>query len=430
MGETKRSGVCVMATKADTVVFTQAEAVRQFTIGRNMRVEAWVADNWERVGLTGPIHKSTVSKALSSQPVVKPDADALDILFGEMRDDPWAWCQPPTQVDDMPRYAALNWWFKTLRLKDALSWTRFERMPSQPLTDKDRSWVQERLDEWSQRLKAACDQFQIDRALVRALEADEDPEYQHWNMVDGEWRLGEKSPRETAQKELRRRVGNAGLHGRSEMEIGLAWALADTTITLPDIVEARLTYSRPRAVSGVTHFSEPVEPWNGQEFDGVEIADFVYAEPYKATEAFTIKHKVCFYWTGDRYGVEDVEPFAVVKDGREWRETTAQEKDLFMTGIKRKHLSRDEMMAIRDEWIDETLAGMVLRQDEREKPSMLNGWNPAPSRREQYPDGIPRSLAEESFDSMVSNIDDEAAADEQREVARRRMAFMRQLRRR
>mgnify|MGYP003645526693 CR=1 FL=1 len=51
-----------MSTKIGTVVFAEAEALRQFTIGQNMRVEAWVADNWERVGLTGPIHKSTVSK--------------------------------------------------------------------------------------------------------------------------------------------------------------------------------------------------------------------------------------------------------------------------------------------------------------------------------------------------------------------------------
>ncbi|KIN64900.1 hypothetical protein Z946_3794 [Sulfitobacter noctilucicola] len=419
-----------MATKADTVVVAQAEAIRQFTLGQNMRVEAWIAENWERVGLTGPIHKSTVSKALTSMPVVKPVADALDVLFSEMRDDPWAWCKPPSQIEDMPLYAPINWWFKTLRLKDAISWTRFERMSSQPLSEKDRSWVQERLDEWSEKLKAACDQFQTDRALVRALEADEDPEFQTWFVVDGEWRLDELGERVTPEKELRRRAGNAGLHGRSEEEIGLAWALADSVLTLPDIPTAKLTYSRPRAVSGVTHFSEPVEPWNDQEFEGVEVAEFAYDKPYTTTETYTIKHRVCFYWAGDRYKVEDIEPFAMVKDGPDWREATMQEKDLFMTGIKREHLSRDEMMAIRDEWIDETLAGMVLRQDEREPPSGGNGWKSPPTRREEYPDGIPRSLAEGSFEAMIGRIDDEAAADEQREVARRRMAFMRQLRRR
>ncbi|WP_226782536.1 hypothetical protein [Oceaniglobus trochenteri] len=403
-----------MATKADTVVFQEAEALRQFTLGQNKRVEAWLTDNWEHVGLSGPINKSTVSKALSSMPVVKPVADALDVLFSEMRDDPWAWCEPPGHVEEMPSYAPLTWWFKTLRLKDGLPWSRFERMPSKPLTDEDRSWVQERLDEWSARLKAACDQFKTDRALVRALEADEDPEFQNWHRIDGEWRMGKKPPRDTAEKDLRRRVGNAGLYGRSEDEIGLAWALADATITLPDIVEAKLTYSRPRAVSGVTHFSEPIEPWNGQEFDGVEIAEFVYDKPYTDTEAYTIKHRVRFYWAGDRYKVEDVEPFAKVKDVDGWRATTAQERDLFMTGIKRKHLTRGEIAAMRDEWIERT-------------------WDvqkAEPSLREQFPDGVPRSFTEEAFERVFREIDEEAAADEQREVARQRMAFMRQLRRR
>jgi hypothetical protein len=403
-----------MATKADTVVFQEAEAMRQFTLGQNKRVEAWLADNWERVGLTGPIHKSTVSKALSSMPVVKPVADALDVLFGEMRDDPWAWCQPPTQVEDMPRYAPLTWWFKTLRLKDALSWTRFERMPKQPLTDKDRSRVQERLDEWADRLKAACDQFQSDRALVRALEADEDPEFQKWFLVGGEWRFDDVGERVNAEKELRRRVGNAGLHGRSEQEIGMAWALADAVLTLPDIPEAKLTYTRPSAVPTVTHFSEPIEPWNGQEFDGVEVGQFVYDPPYVQKETFTYKSKVRFYWSGDRYAVEDLEPFAGVKSDDGWRATTAQERDLMMTGIKRKHLTRAEIDAMRGDWVDRTWA------EQKAEPSL----------RERFPDGVPRSFTEEAFERVFAKIDEEAAADEQREVARRRMAFMRQLRRR
>ncbi|MEL6467887.1 MAG: hypothetical protein AAFQ58_23230 [Pseudomonadota bacterium] len=418
-----------MATKADTVVFAQAEAIRQFTLGQNKRVEAWLADNWERVGLTGPINKSTVSKALSSMPVVKPVADALDVLFSELRDDPWAWCQPPTQIEDMPRYAPLNWWFKTLRLKDGLSWTRFERMPSKPLTDEDRSWVQERLDEWSARLKDACDQFKIDRALVRALEADENPEFQTWFLVGGEWRLGEVGERVAAEKELRRRVGNAGLHGRSDQEIGMAWALADAVLTLPDIPEAKLTYTRPNAVPTVTHFSEPIEPWNGQEFEGVEVGEITHEKPYTMTKTFTVKSKVRFYWAGDRYAVEDTEPFAEVKDD-EWRATTAQERDLFMTGVERKHLTRGELDAMRDEWVDQAWVDMKARQDEKDKPDFANKFQPVPSLRERFPDGIPRSFADEAFERVFAKIDEEAAADEQREVARRRMAFMRQLRRR
>jgi len=101
-----------------------------------------------------------------------------------------------------------------------------------------------------------------------------------------------------------------------------------------------------------------------------------------------------------------------------------------MTGIERKHLTRGEIDAMRDEWVDRTWAEQQACQDEKEKPSFANDFQPVPSLRERFPDGIPRSFAEEAFERVFANIDEEAAADEQREVARRRMAFMRQLRRR
>ena len=51
------------------VVFEHASAVKLFTLGQNKRVEMWIARNWERAGMAGPIDKSYVSKALSSLPV-------------------------------------------------------------------------------------------------------------------------------------------------------------------------------------------------------------------------------------------------------------------------------------------------------------------------------------------------------------------------
>jgi len=50
--------------------------------------------------------------------------------------------------------------------------------------------------------------------------------------------------------------------------------------------------------------------------------------------------------------------------------------------------------------------------------------------RVMKPDGIPRSEIEADFQSRLDRIDDEKARDEQREIARRRNAFRRGLRRR
>ncbi len=387
-----------MATKADSLVFQEADAIKQFLLG-NKRVVAWIADNWERLeGITGPVHKSTVSKALSGMAVVAPVANALDVLFDEIRADPWEWCKPPESIDALTDYAPLTWWFKTLDLKGSIHWSRFERMAKQPLKAEDVEFVQERLNDWRGRLRAACEQFQSDEALVRALHSDEFPEYQCWVQDGDEIRMGHGG--------FRRRVGNPGLHGRSDEEIGLAWALADATLTLPNIEKAVLTYSKPRAVPNALHPSEPVEPWNGDEFEGVEIDEVA---------GMQVKHRVCFYWDGQRYLVEDVEPFAFVWDDG-WRAPTQDERDLLETGMTVESTTKAQFEAKREQWIESAWASRNANMGLME--------------RVQFPDGIPRSEIEADFQARLDLINDEAAADEQREIARRRIAFMRRLRRR
>lgn len=392
-------------------VFENADNIKQFTLNQNRRVVAWIADNWERLGLSGPIHKATVSRALGGQPVVEVVADALDVLFDEMRADPWAWCEPPADVDHLPDYAPLSWWYKVL--KPPVAWSRFERIGQFPLDGDDRVLTQQRLDDWRGRLKAACDQFKADRALARALLADMRPEFQHWVEDEHGWMLvGSDDYEHTQGRKLRRRVGQAGLHGCTPEQVGLAYALADVPFALPMVEEARLAYARPRVVPEHEHFSEPIEPWNGQEFDGVEIA---------VVEKRQVKHRVRYYWAGDRYEIEDVEPFAWVFD-QGWRAPTREERDYLETGMTRKTLTREEFLAGKEDWIASVMA--------QEQADLDAGsfWQ-----RQRFPDGIVvREEIEAQFEVVLGRIgdDDEAAADERREIARRRIAFKRRLRRR
>lgn len=401
-----------MARKTDSVVFQDADAIKKFLLGQNKRVEAWFAENWERLDdMTGPIHKSTVSKALSGMLVAEPVANALGVMLDEIRADPWAWCEPPESIDDLASYAPMNWWFKTLGLKDGLASKRFERMNNLPLKDEDAEFVQERLSEWRERLRRVCDQFKADEALVRALESDEDPEYQWWVRDGDEIRLGR------GDGAFRRRVGNPGLHGRSDDEIGEAWALADATLTLPDVERAELTYSRPKGVPVADHYSESVEPWNGQEFAGAEITEVELPPEYEGAtpQKQQVKHRVCFYWHGDRYHVEDVKPYSEIWDDG-WRVPTQDERDLLETGMQVSSMTKAQFEAQRDEWIDE------VWEDRKSNPSF--------SDMREYPDGLPRSAIEDQFKVVLDRIDDEKARDEQREIARRRNAFRRGLRRR
>ncbi|MFL4471558.1 hypothetical protein ACERZ8_17355 [Tateyamaria armeniaca] len=423
-----------MAQKADTSVFDDGDAMKQFILGQNRRVEAWFLQHWQRLdGITGPIHKSTVSRALTGMPIPSNVANAFDTLFDEMRDDPWEWCEPPETLDNLTDYAPLSWWFKTL--KPPLSWSRFERIKTHPLDGDDLELTQQRLTQWRDALKAACDQYKTDQALARAYQADFEPEFQHWIVEDGEIRLFEgmelaqhEAGKWSGAKPFRRRVGNPGLYGRSEDEIGLAYALADAVLTLPNVEKACLTYSRPSPVVDTEHFSEPVEPWNGPEFEGIEFDEFKHTPEYSDHTTWQVKHRVCFYWDGQQYQAEDVEPFAQVRipkhrnDEPEWRVPTADERDLFETGVERKHKTRDELMLVKDEFIAQIWENQKESWAENEYGSRFN--------KQAFPDGVPRSCAEDAFEACLGRVDVEAAADEQREVARQRMAFRRRLRRR
>lgn len=410
-----------MSNKPESVVFEHGDELKRFMRNQNKRIEAWIAQNHSDIGLDGPIHKSTVSRALGGFPVVEPVANALDILYSKIRQDPWVWCEPPSDLDNLFEYASVQWWYDVL--KPPVSHYRFERSRKFPLEGADRALVQECFDKWRDNLKAACDQYKIDSELVRALEHDESPEYQYWDGLElvtlEHYELAKDDPRGRS-KVTRHRVGNAGLLGRTDEEIGMAWALADVVISLPLVDEARLSYTRPNPVSNVEHFSEAIEPWNGQEFEGIE---------YRSSEHSNLSARgtVRYYWAGDRYKVEDIDPFAHVaeftgpSEEMEWREPTARERDLLETGMFIDASdTREYLQANRDAIVDE--------QWERWK----DRWNTEFAMKKEYPEGVPRDAVEQVFELRLERADEVSAekADERREIARRRMAFKRQLRRR
>lgn len=391
------------------VIFEHASELKLFTLGQNKRVEAWIARNWKRASMTGPIDKSYVSKALSSLPVLEPVVKALDLLFDDIRADPWAWCKPPERVEDMPEYAPLSWWYDVL--KPPVPWTAFACMSSRPLKEAYREVTQTRLSEWSSRLRAACDQFMADHDLLRALRADEDPEYQYYG--DGQ----------------RHRVGNPGLRGRTPEEIGLAYAFSRAMMPLPLIEEARLDYDRPNASPVHDHISEPIEPWMGLAFEGVERG---YWEDPRQSQTYRwvldlpegahveVEHKVLYYWDGSRYLVEDVAKFARIKPGESatWRDTTQKEHDLQFTGIERKHDTVEELLARRGQWIADHWASM--------KADWAGPGLGGIMRRNAQPDGVPESEAVAFFDAAVewARTSPDVRA-EQEDVARARSKVMR-----
>ena len=283
-----------MAQKAG-VIFERGDELRMFMRGRNHRVENWLNDNCVRLGLEGAVHPTNLSRALIGRPSSETLVQALRALVDEIRADPWEWCKPPARIEDVEgiqEYATYGWWYDLL--DPTIPFSRFERMPKHPLNRDEAEFLQERLSDWSTRLKGACDQYKADHALVRALMADDAPEYQSWGLEDSGWRLGGRGQRH--------RVGNSGLHGRTPDEIGLALALSRAALPLPFVKEARLAYDRPSALPVGDYISDPVEPWNGQEFEGVEWDSWEdNRRQLSRPDYLQVEHKVVYHWDGQRY---------------------------------------------------------------------------------------------------------------------------------
>ena len=417
-------------------VFPNASELKAFTPSKHRRIESWLAANFNRAGMKGSIHKDTVAAALRGQPVEPATVDALELLLSEIRADPWEWCKPPTSVDALTEYETLKWWHETLN--PPVLWSRFERMNKFPLDGDDLELTEICLHRWSSRLRAACDQFKADRALAAAITADMKPEFQYWVQDGDRWRmLDHEAERKRTEGAIQRRVGNPGLHGRTPEEIGLAYALVDAMMPLPDLKEARLLYARPRVVPVHDHFSTPVEPWNGDAFDGFEPdvtemeTGFDEDKAVRITATFDVEHDVRFYWSEDRYLRDYVKMFARIKErhvDQDWRAPTRDERDLLEIKMVRKFLTVEEMQATRAEWVAQLWAQCkdVWARPDREQFSTGSGrW----FKIADYPDGVPVSLIEAAFDAEVAALAlNEEARDEYQEVARRRMQFRRQLR--
>ncbi|PIE13497.1 MAG: hypothetical protein CSA68_11615 [Rhodobacterales bacterium] len=377
-------------------VFEQGSELQVFFRGQQ-RIAAWLAKNHK------PVSKATLSRALGGHDADSDLVDALDRLFDDVSRDPWSFCKPPP-VEQMTEYATCRWWYDAL--EPAVVWSRFERINQFPLTGNDLEVVQAAYDDWHARLEAACARYQEDYDLVRSLHSDLNPKYQSWSKDP--WRLD-------AHGSIKRRIGFPGLAGRSPEEIGRAFALDQHELPLPNTQKARLEYERPYSVPVDDYEAEPVGPWNGDEFEGIEEVKVDIDGRSKRA-----RHRVCFYWDGQRYLVEDVEPFAMIEDG-EWRAPTQDERDFLETGMVRETKTRDEFVAGKEAWIDQV---WEERKAERGYQDQID-----------YPDGIPRSAIEEHFAVMLERYEDggymaEKAREERREYSRRRLVFMRGLRRR
>lgn len=381
----------------ETEAFAQAEELRRACLGQNKRVEEWIAQNWRRIGLESAIEKTSIQRALSGRPVKSETVRALDAMLAAIYDDPWAWFEPTNDPARFSQYAPLDWWYDTLELReDQIPRSIFKHVQTRPLSDDQYQVLDRHYRDWVGRLRAACDAFKRDRELVRAVQADLSPERQTVAGKSG-------------------RVGNRGLHGRPLEDVAMALALINVDMTLPEIERACPTYQRPDPMPVDAWVSEPVEPFAGDEVEDFEWHDVIRKQPHEwrtppiEPPPYQSNWLVRHWWDGSRYQVEDVMPFAQVRENGVWRDTTQEERVRWITGMERMETRAEYLERVdKGEWVANLLSSPGALKFAVDK----------------------EAEAEARWQSLVDRIDDEAARENNAERERRLVMFNLTLRRR
>jgi hypothetical protein len=165
--------------------------------------------------------------------------------------------------------------------------------------------------------------FEADVALQDALLSDDKPTYQRWAQVGGLWTL-------SANGEPHR-VGKNSLHGAKPETVARALALHGKHLPLPDIQGCKQRYSVTvdDTAVGQPFDAGPIEPWNGEEFDG--FLTWVDDSIPSAPQAY--RAQVVFFWNGERYEHEDVERYWMKDQGSFLVELTEDERTTLKTGV-------------------------------------------------------------------------------------------------
>lgn len=84
--------------------------------------------------------------------------ESFNKMYRDMRDDPWAWCEPPSSFDSLDQYAPLTWWYEHLDLASInIPRDAFIRMKTKPLSPERQEEIAQVYNTWSRNLKHACD---------------------------------------------------------------------------------------------------------------------------------------------------------------------------------------------------------------------------------------------------------------------------------
>lgn len=332
-------------------------------------LQEWVLPYQAALGIKVKSIQPYVSMWLSDDPGLPPSATKVfDAIHALAVRNPWLFCEPPESIDDLrPR----DWWFETLALEDVIGRTTWANYNDQkrPLSDDLRAKVQERLDDYRNRLRAACTNQEWDARLLVGFTQEVEPDYSGYNRRwDGTWYVAssvDAATRHFFTREESLQEVVATMRPADARRVAVrAHALSKIEMTLIDRATATQTYSVevtrededwagewwarvgddlpnvPKPFLGETHVNVGERTRTGRTM----------VKGKEQTRTVDYRLESDFVWTGRRYQ-EGPSRVVAVKRGSDWLEPTEDDLLVIEHGIvwEFSHESKDELWAY---WVE------------------------------------------------------------------------------
>ncbi len=364
-----------------------ADSLKGF-LTNNQPALDWVTDNGQAFGMHSAGSDTLISRALNGKAIASQAADCLNDMHDQMIADPLGWIDMPDDLEDLPKFASMRWWYDTLKPSTPLNtWNLF---PKRELSDARFEEAFKLLDQWRDNVEELCRDHVQDRALFAAYWSDHrGAQFEDWRRCDGMlWRAEDFSSAYMPKdfEDVPVRVQPFGMHnilkdafdaGASKEELvnlaARAFAIRKIEILLPNLSSLTPGYVVPELDAASMRWGQDLVDdamqsdfadyqdsgaWNGDEWE-IELPN----KKYGRTEVWRYK------WDGQKYQIELVEFCHHVFDKRrldveEWRVPTKEEREIAETGV--------EPIKLRD-LDDETRRMHIDRRGQDSWDSMVEG---------------------------------------------------------
>lgn len=297
-------------------------------------LQDWLEPYRDDLGIEAKSVQSYISFWLSDAPRLPDYAKrAFDAINSLAVRDPWQFCAPPDTVEGLrPR----DFWHDALGLEGIIAKTTWNNQndDARKLSDATRAAIQERLDDYRVRMRAACTRQEWDARLLAGFKQEEEPDYFGYDKnAGGAWFSSKWVTEATrhffTREECLQEIVATMPPDDARRVAARAHALSKVEMTLVNRLTCEQTYSvevtREDEEWAAAWWAEVGEdlpdvpkPFLGEQF--VNVGQYTatartLAEGALQSRSIEYKEESDFVWTGRQYKSKNSRVVAVKRDG-------------------------------------------------------------------------------------------------------------------